>query len=790
MKNIITTIILSFFLFSSIIAQHKVTGIAQDAENNPLEFANVMLLSPTDSSLVALEMTEADGSFEMKDIEKGSYLLQISSMGYDDHTSEEITIEGDLDLGITNISKSDIELSAVEVRYKKPLLEQKGGTLIVNVANSIIANSGSAESVLKRVPGVMIINGKITMAGRTGVNIMIDGRPTQYMDLESLLKDLPSDAIERIEVMSQPDARFDAQGDSGIINIILKKNIKLGMNGSAYVGAGYGDVWRFRAGTSLNYRNEKFNFSNNLSFNRNSSVDYMKIVRNVNDDVYTQNSEDPYKPLGLYLKSGLDYYLSEKHTIGTGLTLFGGINDKTDNNTTTIDFGDETLPVVLINTTNDLYRTTGFISTDSYYQFDIDTSGQKLSVDLGYFKYTRQADNDIMSISEEGFDERRKQSKPSESDIWAVKADYAKPIMKDMKIETGIKYSYSKVDNDLQSSILQNGVYVPDANLSNHFIYTENLKAAYLKWSYSIKKMSFEAGVRFEDTQASGYSVTLDSTTNNNTRRFFPSMSISGPFSKKLGWVTAYSHRINRANFGELNPFVYYIDPFTSERGNPFLKPELTHSVKLSLTYEKQPFFNLEYRKTTNEIQLLTEQDNETGIAAGYSDNLNNFERFGTSLFFPTEFVKGMSGYGGVMVNYDRYITDGRYEEFNQSVWNATAFLNINHEITKNFSAEINGWYTSRSIEGVMIAKPLYGIDAGLQFKFLDEKARLNLSVDNILYKPWRADIQYNDLDAYVQSDWEHPVVNLRFSYRFGNKHLKNKNNRRDSTSDEKNRNN
>ncbi|MGK0389794.1 MAG: hypothetical protein ACI94Y_002539, partial [Maribacter sp.] len=443
MKNIITTIILSFFLFSSIIAQHKVTGIAQDAENNPLEFANVMLLSPTDSSLVALEMTEADGSFEMKDIEKGSYLLQISSMGYDDHTSEEITIEGDLDLGITNISKSDIELSAVEVRYKKPLLEQKGGTLIVNVANSIIANSGSAESVLKRVPGVMIINGKITMAGRTGVNIMIDGRPTQYMDLESLLKDLPSDAIERIEVMSQPDARFDAQGDSGIINIILKKNIKLGMNGSAYVGAGYGDVWRFRAGTSLNYRNEKFNFSNNLSFNRNSSVDYMKIVRNVNDDVYTQNSEDPYKPLGLYLKSGLDYYLSEKHTIGTGLTLFGGINDKTDNNTTTIDFGDETLPVVLINTTNDLYRTTGFISTDSYYQFDIDTSGQKLSVDLGYFKYTRQADNDIMSISEEGFDERRKQSKPSESDIWAVKADYAKPIMKDMKIETGIKYSYS-----------------------------------------------------------------------------------------------------------------------------------------------------------------------------------------------------------------------------------------------------------------------------------------------------------------------------------------------------------
>ncbi len=789
MKNFILTLfVLSSFCLNAD-AQHKVRGMAKDSEQKALEFANILLLSASDSSLVHMEMSEADGSFVFKGVEAAEYLLQISSMGYEDYTSDAFEVNADLDLGIVNISTSDIQLNEVVVRYRKPILEQQGGTLVVNVANSIIANSGSAENVLKKVPGVMIINGNVSMAGRSGVNIMIDGRPTQYMDLESLLKDLPSDAIEKIEVMQTPDARFDAQGDAGVINIVLKKNIKLGMNGSTYVGLGYGDVFRARTGLNLNYRNEKFNFSNTLSFNRNSSMDYMTITRNVNDDVYTQSTTDPYKPLGAYLKSGVDYYLDDRQTIGTALTLFGGINDKVDKNTTTIDYGDGS-PSTLILTNNALYRTTGFVSTDSYYQFDIDTFGQKFSADFGYFKFGRQADNDIISTSAEGFEERRKQGKPSQTDIYAAKVDYVKPLMEGMKLETGIKYSHARIDNDLQASYFDNGEFVDDVGLSNHFIYNEDLRAAYLKWSYTTKKMSFEAGVRYEDTKATGYSITLDSTNTNNIKRFFPSVSVSGPLKGKLGWVTSYSHRINRPNFGELNPFVYFIDPYTYEKGNPFLRPELTHSVKLSMTYEKQPFFNLEYRKTTNEIQLLTEQDSETGIAFGFSDNLNNFERYGASMFFPLDFVKGLSGYGGVMVNYDRYSTDGRFEEFNQSVWNVTTFLNVNYEFTNNFSAELNGWYTSNGIEGIMLSQPLYGMDAGLQYKFLDGKARINLSVDNFVYKPWIADIQFNGLDALVKSDWESPVVNLRFSYKFGNKHLKQNNRRNDSNSEEKNRNN
>ncbi len=786
MKNSILIIIT--FLFSiSLQAQHKISGIISDKEGQPVEYANVLLLHAKDSTLAEAGMTEENGMFEIKGVPSGEYILQASQMGFTDYYSDIISAEADIDLGTIEIQDAGIELDVVEVTYKKPLLEQRGGTMIVNVANSIVGSGGTAIDVLKKVPGIIVIGDKISLAGQQGVNIMIDGRPTHYVDMESLLKDLPSDAIEKIEVIQNPDARFDAEGQAGIINIVLKKNVRLGMNGRLTASVGYGELLKYRTGLSLNYRNKKFNFTNSISFNRNTSTETLVVKRYIGDQTYSTSTYDPYKPYGIRLRSGVDYSLSDRHKIGTAVKLFGGINRSTKETSSEITSSDGSK--AYLNTDSDLDRTTGIFSSDSYYQFEIDTSGQQLSADLGFFKYARHSVNDINTYGE-GLSLVRQQDLPSSTSVWAAKIDYVLPIWNDHKLTTGIKYSHAKVDNDLQASILDEGTWVNDAGLTNHFIYKESIGAAYVNWNYAKDGWGFSAGLRYEDSRATGYSVTLDSLTERNNRRLFPSASVNFPIAKSIGGVISYSHRIRRPRYSTMNPFVYFMDPYTYEKGNPFLKPELTHSTKFSLTYDGQPFFNVEYKKTRDEIQMVTEQDDETGIAYGFSDNLNSFERIGTSMFFPLTFAEGLSGYGGVMANYDRYRNDGNIEAFDQSAWSVIGFLNAEYAFDDSWSAEYNGWIMSGGLEGIMRGKTMFGMSAGVQYKFLDGKARLKLNVSDFLFNKYRGTIQYENLNADIISDWERPVVNLSFSYKFGNNHLKKEKGRSNSTREEQRRNN
>ncbi|NNE29440.1 MAG: TonB-dependent receptor, partial [Saprospiraceae bacterium] len=323
-----------------------------------------------------------------------------------------------------------------------------------------------------------------------------------------------------------------------------------------------------------------------------------------------------------------------------------------------------------------------------------------------------------------------------------------------------------------------------DFGRSNQFIYTENIYAGYLSADYAKDKFSVNAGLRYEYTDAAGYSVTLDSTTLQDYGNFFPSLGVSGPVTDKLGWSASYSYRINRPNYRSLNPFIIYLDPLTYQRGNPFLTPEFIHTGKVSLSYEGQPFFNLEYQHTNDAIELVTEQDDATGATFAYDTNFDQMKRYGGSMFFPLSFIPKTDGFGGVMAFYNEYSSEYLNAQFEQGKWNVVAFINAQLELPWEVKGEVNFWWVSGGQEGLIQYDPMYGTSFGLQRNFLNDQLEVGIEWDDPIVKYWQGEILYQNMDLNIESRWDVRELSINLKYKFGNRYMKNRENRRRASSD------
>lgn len=774
-------------------AQSSITGTVYSDQNEPVDFANVLLLNGADSTLIQAELTSTSGKFKLKTDSVGTFFLQITQLGYvESWLPISVTEKEDLDVGKVDLTTASEMLNTVEVTARKPLLEQRAGMLVVNVAQSLTSVGGTALDMLRKVPGLIVVNGRVNFAGKDGVTILIDGRPTQYMDIQSLLRDMPSSEIEKIEVISQPGAAFDAQGNTGVINIVLKRNSNLGWNGKATLGAGRGELWKYNGSLSLNKRNEKFNWTNFVAFNHRTYYEELFIDRVVGENRFQQVNQMPYIPFSGTIKTGLDFYLSEKSTVGGSIRLRGSRNDNTDNTRLNVLSGMDSL-IYSLATDNVQEREWGTISTDAYYELKLDSSGQKLNFDVSVDRFGRQQTNDVLTRITEGsagevFPNRR-QNTPGNTWIYAGKIDYTLLVNEVGRFSAGLKASRAELDNDLQADIFNNGEWIDDPGFSNQFLFDESIYAAYGSYGYEKGAWQFNAGLRYEISDTRGYSITLDSTINRDVNQLFPSLSLNGPLAGAVGWSAAYSYRIDRPSYSSLNPFVYVMDPFTYQTGNPGLRPEFTHSTQLSVTYDKQPFFNLEYSQSNDVIQLITSQDSATGIAFGIDENLDLQERYGGSLFFPLTFVKGLDGYGGFMLHYNRYESSVFGEQFNQGIWNWVTFFQANYKVNDRVGLELGGWMVGPGLEGVMRYNRMGGMSAGAEYKFWDNDASIRVSCDDMFVKFWSAEVEYAGFNAQLENRWEAPVVNVQFTYSFGNKYLKKEDRPQSSADDLRQRN-
>lgn len=771
-------------------AQGTVDGQIITEGGQPAEFVNVMLLAAKDSTLAHMDLSDTRGGYVFKDVEAGDYRLKITGIGFADHLSEAFTLadKATKTLPVVRLTTMVTTLDAVEVVARKPLLEQQAGKLVVNVDQNITGQGGSVTDLLKKVPGLVVVNDRVSMAGRQGVAIHIDGRPTKFMDIQALLNEMPADNISRIEVISQPGAAYDAEGIGGIINIVLKKNAIFGTNGSVTTGFGYGELPKYRINTNLNHRSGPWNLNFAAGYNRREGLERLDLERILPDRTFAQRSKEIYKPNSYYLNTSADYDINDRHRIGIAANGNYTANQVAGTNTT-----EETTPegamLQQFTSLRSTDRTWRSITTDAFYDWEIDTTGQKLSINANFADYRRTAANSLMTNIAD-FPDRRNQQ-PATTNIYAAQIDYKKPLTKQWNMESGLKASNTRLDNRQDAEVLLDGTWERDV-ISSTFDYSEDIYAAYTNLAYSKGEWQANIGLRYEDSKATGYSVNYlgqDSTVNINISRFFPSLSLTTPFVGNLGTSWSYSHRIQRPAYFDLNPFRDFLDPLTSSKGNPFLVPELTHSGQFSLTYEKQPFFNLSYDYTQDVLTEVIEQDDATGEAFQTNVNLDKYIRYGGSLFFPLDFIaKPISGYGGFMLFYHDYQSDFLNQDYLQNQWTTNAFLQVNVNLPKDWKLEVTGWMQGAGLDGIIRFETFYGLDAGLQKKFLDDKLRVQFSADGIVQKFFEGKVTYANLNYNLLSAWEAPVFQTRITWNFGNQNLEGREKRKAASETERER--
>ncbi|MEL6865418.1 MAG: outer membrane beta-barrel family protein [Bacteroidota bacterium] len=792
MKNIVLLSLFCLSTLASVFAQNTLNGRVTGDQKEGIFFATVALFQQTDSSLHRSISTDDAGYFKIENIKEGIYYLQVNRLGYSTQTIRDLSFPkaNGKDLAV-RLSEDAQLLSTVEVTAKQPLLEQQSDRLVVNVENNMTNLNNSLLDVMKQVPGMIVAGDKLKMAGQRNLTILINGKTTRYMDVQSLLKDMPGDNVKKIEVIHQPGAEFDAEGTGPIINVILKKNSLFGTNGSVSLGLAKGYDWKYRSGIAMSHYQGKVNINGSVGYRNSPWYDEMRITRRVGEDVYEQISKDPGDSESFRADFSMDWDVTERQRLGMSTRFLENWSDYQISNQTNIDFASNELDDLRLRTQTTRDNTWNMLTFNPYYAFEIDTMGQHLDVDLNLVRIENEGFT-LLETEELNFQEPflgQQYQQPGETDIFALKLDYSYPFSKALKAKVGAKYSDASLDNDLVAlDETSSGEWVNNTLQSNHFIFDERIKAAYAKLKFQAGKWNGTAGLRFEESNSKGYSVTLDSTINRDFSQLFPSFSLGREITPELGATLAYSYRIDRPRYHNLNPFVYYLDPYTFERGNPSLIPSLTHSLKFTLAYEKQPFFNIEYKKTNDAMVDVTEQNDETGETNLTTVNLESFNVFNASLFFPLSFIPHVDGYGGFIANHGAYDSEYLDQQFSRSKWDFTAFVQTDFTLPGEINAEVTAWYNSGGQDGILNASWLYGVDVGFGKKFLDNKLQVNFGVENLFARYLHADIRYANMDVDLYDRWDGPVVSMQFKYKFGNQHMKRQKKHRSGASDEINR--
>ncbi len=754
-------------------------------EGGPAEFTNVILLAAADSAVVKLELSDATGKFSFSGVPAADYFIRTTGIGLPqtDHPSFQLAAGRELTLPEYQLQGSATDLATVEVTAKRPFLEQRAGKLVVNVDEAITGQGGSVIDLLKKVPGVVVAGDRISMAGRSGLTILIDGRPTKYLDVSSLLRDMPADNIKSIEVISQPGASYDAEGNGGVINIILKQNNLLGTYGQVYVGGGYGELPKYRAGAQLGHQAGGLNLNGTVSYNRRKWLEGLDLTRRFSDRTYVQETRTEGSPESYSAQLSADYDLNDRHRAGVSARYNFGDSPVTGRTRTRILRPGSSEADEAFSSLRERTRDFTNLNLDAYYRIKLDSSGQQLTLDGSLNTFARDT-RTLLTTAGADYDDRLN-LEPSEAMIRSARADYTRPLGNGYGLTAGAKVSRAALDNELEARERHNGSFELDTRLSNRFRYDENISAAYVAMAWESGDWSANAGLRYEHTRMEGYNVTIDSLNVRDFGQLFPSLSVSAPLTGPLGWSLAYSYRIERPSYYDLNPFITYLDPLTYERGNPFLQPELIHSGQLSVTYEKQPFLNLSYDYTRDILSDVTEQDEATGAAFQTTVNLDRYVRYGGSLYFPLDWIAGpVSGFGGVMVYFNDYTSDYLGGEFAQDQLSVTGFLQADIKMPWQWRLQLSGFYQGRGLDGIIRFYPLYGLDAGLERDFFDKRFNLVLTADGIVRKYFTGTISYQEQDMDLRSTWEAPVFSAKVTYKFGNRFL-DRRERRGSASEE-----
>ncbi len=788
MKFHLASIFLVLILYKT--AYPQIQGSVYDDACEPLPFANILLMNKSDSTVVSGVMATENGDYSFTVFKPGEYVIGVSMLGFKPIFSKSFRISTSKDHFHNEplfIEPEYHAIGEISVVAQKPVYELKTDRLVVNVENSITSAGGTALEVLEKSPGIIVDrqNNTISMNGKGGVMVMINGKQNR-MPVEAavqMLGAMNADNVKKIELITTPPSKYDAEGDAGLINIVLKKNENFGTNGSFSIGAGISTREKMLGSFNLNHHSGKMNYFGSYSADFNNTRQNLLSVRSFTESgsLLGSSAESNRKALILFqnVRMGFDYTISSK----TVLSVLGSgyIRDWENDALNTVLYTKNQAPVnrslLTVSELSKWIHGMGNINLSHHFREE-----ETLEANLDFLNYynNNPSDYTVEKFNSSGLFESGediKVSKKTPINILVGTVDYSNQVNPKFKLEAGIKGTFTFFNNDVGVSYFNSGKWMADPELTNNYTMNENISAAYSSVSFSPdKKNSFVAGLRYEYMNSVLNSETEKGIIDLHYGELFPVLNYTGKINKNNTWQFSFNRRIDRPTFNELAPFIIFMSPETFIAGNANLLPAFSNIFKTDYQY-RSVILSITYTGTKNAIARFQPVYSEDKTRQFFiSKNFDHSQTTSIMLAFPLKMTAWWKMQNNL--SWIRNKMETLYEsvslDFERSNYRINSIQSLN--LNKRFTAEVSGFYQSRSIWGIYESKPMGRMDLGLQMKFKNENSRLNLSFTDV----FKTNIMRNtanvpelNIYTYWRLDFEPRVLRLTFTHNFGNDEIK-----------------
>ena len=787
------TIILSLFT-SFIFAQTEVTvtGTVLDKDvNQPLEYATIVFFSKKENKIITGGITDASGNFSIT-VPSGTYDVSVEYISYKTKSIPNKVLTKDTDLGILGIAIDVESLGEVEVIAERTTVEIKLDKKIYNVGKDLTVRGGTVSDVLDNVPSVSVdVEGNVSLRGNENVRILINGKPSGLVGLNSTdaLRQLPAESIERVEVITSPSARYDAEGTAGILNIILRRSKLQGLNGAITANAGHPTS----AGISgnINYRTGDFNFFNTTGYSYRESpgrsLTETQYFNRVFDDNGNLISDDPDTFLnetrktdrqskGLSTNFGVEWYITDTASLTTSIVYRN--SDEENNTTNTIDRLDTDGSLI-----NRSFRFDPEFEDDKTIQYALNfdkqfggNSQHKLTFD---FQYETNDETEKSLISQDGNDAERVKTIQEQNEV-LLQADYVLPIGENSQFEVGYRGNFNELDTDYTLEFNENGDFVLDTDVSNNLIYKEQINAVYSQFGSKIKtKFSYLLGLRMESTRISINQLTTNDLQKKDYIGLFPTVNLGYEISDKQSLQLGYNRRISRPRSRFINPFPSRSSATNLFQGNPDIDPSYSNKVDLGyLNRFGKVTLNssIYYERGTDAFTFITEDTGETATVNGTEVpvirrspiNLATNDRYGFEFTLTYRPTKDWNINGNF--NLFQSITEGFYNGVDYGAENLSWFVRLNNKYTLpgNIDWQTRLFYMGPREDAQNKSKGMFSTDLAFSKDIFKDQASIAFNISDVFNTRKRVTDSFTStFDSYSEFQWRQRSFNVSFTYRF-----------------------
>lgn len=772
----------------------KISGVVVDSvTNEPVDFASVTLLNQQTNQAVKGGQTDEQGRFSFSGISAGTFMLRVSFVGYDAYEKRSIRINSGQAVAMGNIklsSSASTMLKEVVIEGTPPAMQMGIDRKVFNPEQSIVSAGGNASELLANVPSLSVdMDGNVGLRGSTNVRILIDGKQSALAgsNINNLLESLPANSIQRIEVMTNPSSKYDPQGQGGIVNIILKKNIRTGFNGMARAGGG--SFNNYNGGLDLNYRDSKFNYFGSYNYRRRNNPGSGFNNNTYNDGSRVYNTSDNGRSGNSHtVRLGADFFATEKTTLGLSANL--NLRDNTRREDLFYTYYDTLGSIIGTSPryTNQNEDDTGY-EVNFDFKREFKREGEELTANVSY---GRSKEDGIQTFEQTATDPSIVIDPGRINDTYEdgknvnIQVDYVLPFSKEQKLEAGYRTTLRYSDEQQLSDALNtaNGLYERDYDLTNDFNMDDIVHALYGNYQNKLTdKFGYQVGLRAEQAYLNTEYLSYDpniAPADRSTRgrldyfRVYPSVYLTQELTEGSSLQLSYTRRVNRPRGWQVNPFLDISDPVNYRQGNPNLRPEDIHSLELAYSKQwgKVNLTSSIYHRITNDVVEMILDSAAAGTNVTYSTFRNISQNRASGVELISQFtlnpnIDFMANFNG---NYQSFSGSEEYGVDPNSGFNWDANLTGNGRITKGLTAQVRANYMAPRVMAQGTSKSMFFADAGLKLSVLEDKGSIMLNVQNIFNKArfggTRTTAQF--FSEFERNFMRGPRAMLTFSYRFG----------------------